>query len=70
MKEEIIDLTTDGPPEEFAMLVDLPSDKEDSKMVIIKSEPENEDRDDDGYRDGYGDDTAVYKDKAQYTWSS
>ena len=52
------------------MLVDLPSDKEDSKMVIIKSEPENEDRDDDGYRDGYGDDTAVYKDKAQYSWSS
>ena len=39
------------------MLVDLPSDKEDSKMVIIKSEPENKDRDDSGYRDGYRDGT-------------
>ena len=39
------------------MLVDLPSDKEDSKMVIIKSEPENKDRDDGGYRDGYRDGT-------------
>ena len=38
------------------MLVNLPSDKDDSKMVIFKSEPENEDRDDDGYRDRYGDD--------------
>ena len=52
------------------MLVNLPSDKDDSKLVIIKNEPENEDRDDNGYRDGYGDDVAVYKGKAQYLWSS
>ena len=54
------------------MLVDLLSNEEDSKIVIMKNEPENEDRDKDGYKDGYGDDTAVYKDEeeAQFSWSS
>ena len=70
--EEVIDLTSDKPPEEFAMLIDLPSDEEDSKIAVIKNEPENEDRDNDGYEDGYGDGTAVYEDEegAQFLWSS
>ena len=70
--EEVIDLTSDEPPEEFAMLVDLPSDEEDSKIVVIKNEPENEYRDNNRYKDGYGDSTAVYEDEegAQFLWSS
>ena len=44
--EEIIDLTTDEPPEEFKMVIDLPSDEEDSDMVV-KDEPENDYRDED-----------------------
>ena len=51
--EEVIDPTSYEPPEEFAMLVDLPSDEEDRKIVIIKNEPENKDRDNNGYKDGY-----------------
>lgn len=36
--KEIIDLTADEPPDEFAMLVDIPSDDdEDSKIGIIES---------------------------------
>ena len=70
--EEVIDLTSDEPPEEFAMIVDHPSDEEDSEIVVVKNEPENEDRDNDGYEDGYGDGTAVYEDEegAQFLWSS
>ena len=70
--KEVIDLTSDEPPEEFAMLIDLPSDEEDSKIVVVKNEPENEDRDNDGYEDGYGDGTAVYEDEEgpQFLWSS
>ena len=54
------------------MLIDLPSDEEDSKIVVIKNEPENKDRDNDGYEDGYGDGTAVYEDEegAQFLWFS
>ena len=54
------------------MLVDLPSDEEDSEIVIVKNEPENEDRDNNGYEDGYRDGTAVYEDEegAQFSWSS
>ena len=37
--EEVIDLTSDDPADEFAMVVDLPSDKEDSNMVVVKNEP-------------------------------
>lgn len=38
--EEVIDLTNDDPPEEFAMLVDLPTDdEEDIEMVVVKNEP-------------------------------
>ena len=38
--EEIIDLTADEPPDEFVMLVDIPSndDDDDSKIAIIKSD--------------------------------
>ena len=70
--KEVIDLTSDKPPEEFAMLVDLPSDEEDSEIVVVKNEPENEDRDNNGYKDGYRDGTAVYEDEegAQFSWSS
>ena len=70
--KEVIDLTSDEPPEEFAILIDLPSDEEDSKIVVIKNELENKDRDNDGYEDGYEDSTAVYEDEeeAQFLWSS
>ena len=34
--EEVIDLTSDKPPDEFAMIVDLPLDKEDGNMVVVK----------------------------------
>ena len=43
--EEVIDLTNDKPPDEFAMIVDLPLDEEDGDMVVVKNEPGN----DDGY---------------------
>ena len=68
MKNTIID----EPPEEFVMLVDLPSNEEDSEIVIVKNEPENEDRDNNGYEDGYRDGTAVFEDEegAQFSWSS
>ena len=63
--EEIIELTTDlttnEPPEEFEMVMDLPSD-EDSKMDI-KNEPENDyrDKDKDEYKDVDGsDDVAIF----------
>ena len=54
------------------MLVDLLSDEEDSEIVVIKNEPENKDRDNNGYEDGYGDSTDVYEDEeeAQFSWSS
>jgi hypothetical protein len=55
--EEIIDLTTDEPPEEFEMVMDLPSD-EDSEMDI-KDEPENDYRDEDEDADG-SDDAAIF----------
>ena len=35
--EEVIDLTADEPPEEFAMLVDIPSDDKDSEIDFIKN---------------------------------
>ena len=35
--EEVIDLTADEPPEEFAMLVDIPSDDKDSEINFIKN---------------------------------
>ena len=50
------------------MLVNLTSDEEDSEMVVIKNEPENEDMDIDGYGDRYRDNAAVYEDK-EYSWS-
>ena len=70
--KEVIDLTFDKPPEEFAMLVDIPSDEEDSEIVVVKNKPENKDRDNDGYKDGYRDGTAVYEDEegSQFSWSS
>ena len=54
------------------MLVDIPSDEEDSEIVVVKNKPENKDRDNDGYKDGYRDGTAVYEDEegAQFSWSS
>ena len=36
--------------EEFTMLVDLPSEEEDIDMVV-KYDPENDYRDEDGYKD-------------------
>ena len=32
----VIDLTTDEPPDKFAMVVDLPSDEEDSETDVVK----------------------------------
>ena len=54
------------------MLVDLPSDEEDSEIVVVKNEPEKKDRNNDGYKEGYRDGTAVYEDEegAQFSWSS
>ena len=42
--DEVIDLTTDGPPEEFAMVVDIPSDNEYETMDLedVKIKDENE----------------------------
>ena len=69
--KEVIDHTSDKPPKEIAMLVDLPSDEEDSKIVVVKNEPEKKDRNNDGYKDGYRDGTAVYEDEegAEFSWS-
>ena len=55
--EEVIDLTSDDPADEFAMVVDLPSDKEDSNMVVVKNEPGNED----GYKGWDENDVAIYE---------
>ena len=57
--EEVIDLTTDKPPEEFAMLVNLLQDEED--MIIVKNELGNENIDKDGYKDWDRDDVAAYE---------
>ena len=42
--DEFIDLTTDEPPEEFATIVDIPSDNEDETMDLedVKIKDENE----------------------------
>ena len=42
--DEVIDLTTDEPPEEFVMLVDIPSDDENETMDLedVKIKDENE----------------------------
>ena len=42
--DEVIDLTTDRPPEEFAMIVDIPSDDENKTMDLedVKIKDENE----------------------------
>ena len=66
--EEVIDLTTDKPPEEFAMLIDLPLDEEDA--VTVKNEPEDN-MDKDGYKDWDRDDMAAYEDEeaAYSVWS-
>ena len=67
--EEVIDLTTDEPPDEFAMIIDLPSD-EDSETDVVKNEPENHYRDDDGYNNVDGDDVAGYDvEEEEYTQS-
>ena len=67
--EEVIDLTSDEPPDEFAMIVDLPSDEEDGNMVIVKNEPGNED----GYKGWDENDVAIYEDyedkATQSLWS-
>ena len=64
--EEVIDLTTDKPPDEFVMVIDLPSD-EDSETDVVKNEPENHYRDNDGYDDADGDDAAGYDVGEEYT---
>lgn len=42
---EVIDLTNDDPPEEFGMLVDVPSDKDNEHeydgMSVVKEESED-----------------------------
>ena len=40
--KDIINLTNDKPLEEFAMVVDLPSDEDDDEMVMVKNEPGND----------------------------
>ena len=66
--EEVIDPTTDEPPDKFAMVVDLPSDEEDSEMDVVKNEPENHYRDDDGYDDVDSNDAAGYDvEEEEYT---
>ena len=65
--EEVIDLTTDKPPDKFAMVIDLPSD-EDSETDVVKNEPENHYRDDDGYDDVDSNDAAGYDvEEEEYT---
>ena len=67
--EEVIDLTTDEPRDEFAMIIDLPSD-EDSETDVVKNEPENHYRDNDGYDDADSDDAAGYEvEEEEYTRS-
>ena len=67
--EEVIDLTSDEPPDKFAMIVDLPLDKEDGNMVVVKNEPGNED----GYKGWDENDVAIYEDDedeaTQSLWS-
>ena len=67
--EEVIDLTSDEPPDEFAMIVDLLLDEEDGNMVVVKNEPGNED----GYNDWDKNDVAIYEDNedeaTQSLWS-
>ena len=65
--EEVIDLTTDEPPDEFMMVIDLPSDEKDSETDVVKNEPENHYRDNDGYDDADGDDAAGYDVGEEYT---
>lgn len=66
--EEVIDLTTNEPLEEFTMLVDLPLDEEDA--VTVANKPEDN-MDEDGYKDWDGDVMAAYEDEeAAYSiWS-
>ena len=72
--KDIINLTNDKPLEEFAMVVDLPSDEDDNKLVIAINEPENVYRDEDRYKDAYSsDDVAVCgieEEGAQSDWYS
>ena len=67
--EEVIDLTSEKPPDEFAMIVDLPLDKEDGNMVGVKNEPGNED----GYKGWDENDVAIDEDDedeaTQSLWS-
>ena len=56
--EEVIDLTSDEPANEFAMIVDLPSDEDDGNMVVVKNEIGNED----GYKGWDKNDVAIYED--------
>ena len=67
--KEVIDLTSDEPANEFAMIVDLPSDKENGNMVVVKNEPGNED----GYKGWDENDVAIYEDDkdeaTQSLWS-
>ena len=67
--EEVIDLTSDEPPDEFAMIVDLLLDEEDGNMVVVKNEPGNED----GYNNWDKNDVAIYEDDedeaTQSLWS-
>ena len=63
--KEVIDLTTDELPDRFAMIVDLPSDKEDSNMVVVKNELGSED----GYDGWDRNDVAIYKDEEEATQS-
>ena len=59
-------LTSDGPPNEFAMIADLPLDKEVGDMVVVKNEPGNED----GYKGWDKNDVAIYEDNnEEATWS-
>ena len=58
--KEVIDLTTDEPPEEFAMLINLPLDEEGT--ITVKNEPEDN-IDEDGYENWDGDDMAAYEDE-------
>ena len=67
--KEVIDFTSDEPPDECAMIVDLPLDEEDSNMVVVKNEPGNED----GYKGWDENDVAIYEDDedeaTQSLWS-
>ena len=68
--KEVIDLTTDEPLDKFAMVVDLPSDEEDSETDVVKNEPENHYRDNNGYDDADGNNVAGYDiEEEEYTRS-